>query len=177
MSMCVAAAERLDRRAAGVARGRADDGRRAAPRSASTWSISRASNCIATSLKASVGPWNSSSTHWPAPSWTSGVDRGMAETWHRPRRSSCAERRARCRRATKGARSPPRRPRHRACRRSPRSVAARSAASSPAGRGRHRGQPRQEDIAERQDRCASARAFIQQLIFPHAPARAENAAF
>ena len=28
---------------------------------ASTWSISRASSCIATSLKASVGPWNSSS--------------------------------------------------------------------------------------------------------------------
>ncbi len=32
------------------------------PRSASTWSISRASSCIATSLKASVGPWKSSST-------------------------------------------------------------------------------------------------------------------
>ena len=30
------------------------------PRSASTWSISRASSCMATSLKASVGPWNSS---------------------------------------------------------------------------------------------------------------------
>ena len=30
------------------------------PRSASTWSISRARSCIATSLKASVGPWNSS---------------------------------------------------------------------------------------------------------------------
>ena len=29
----------------------------------STWSISRATNCIARSLKASVGPWNSSSTN------------------------------------------------------------------------------------------------------------------
>ena len=33
------------------------------PRCSSTWSISRATSCMARSLKASVGPWNSSSTN------------------------------------------------------------------------------------------------------------------
>ena len=36
---------------------------RRSPRAASTWSISRARSCIARSLKASVGPWNSSIAH------------------------------------------------------------------------------------------------------------------
>ena len=46
------------------------------PRSASTWSISRPSSCMATSLKASVGPWNSSSTKRFGASCTSGVTAG-----------------------------------------------------------------------------------------------------
>ena len=50
-----AAAERLDRGAAGVARGRHHDGGALAALG-STWSISRASSCMARSLKASVGP-------------------------------------------------------------------------------------------------------------------------
>src|SRR5579862_7391959 len=44
----------------------------------STWSISRARNCIARSLKASVGPWNSSSTNRLGPSWISGTFRHPA---------------------------------------------------------------------------------------------------
>ena len=47
-----------------------------APRSARMWSITRARNCIATSLKASVGPWNSSSTKWLGAISTSGVTEG-----------------------------------------------------------------------------------------------------
>ena len=46
------------------------------PRAARTWSISRASNCIATSLKASVGPWKSSSRKAFGPVCTSGVTAG-----------------------------------------------------------------------------------------------------
>ncbi|MNT77071.1 hypothetical protein D3C72_2161470 [compost metagenome] len=46
------------------------------PRSARIWSMMRLRNCIATSLKASVGPWNSSSTKWPGSNSTSGVTEG-----------------------------------------------------------------------------------------------------
>ncbi len=49
------------------------------PRSASTWSISRASSCIATSLKASVGPWKSSRTKVLAPSLHQRADRFVPE--------------------------------------------------------------------------------------------------
>ena len=49
------------------------------PRSASTWSISRASNCIATSLKASVGPWKSSSTKHVGAGLDERAHRVMAE--------------------------------------------------------------------------------------------------
>ena len=38
--------------------------------------MTRARNCIATSLKASVGPWNSSSTKWFGAISTSGVTEG-----------------------------------------------------------------------------------------------------
>ena len=48
-------------------------------RSASTCSNSRPSNCIAMSLKASVGPWNSSCTQSPVSSCTSGATAGMVE--------------------------------------------------------------------------------------------------
>ena len=54
--------EGLDRGTAGVARGGADDGGARVARAASAQSISRARNCIATSLKARVGPWKSSSS-------------------------------------------------------------------------------------------------------------------
>ena len=47
---------------------------------ASTWSNSRPSSCIAMSLKASVGPWNSSCTNSPVSSWTSGTTAG----WPKP---------------------------------------------------------------------------------------------
>ena len=73
-----AAAERLDRGAAGVARGRTTMVVRS-PRCASAWSISRARNCIARSLKASVGPWNSSSTKVPGAELRQRRDRRMAE--------------------------------------------------------------------------------------------------
>ena len=95
------------------------------PRAASTWSISRASSCIATSLKASVGPWNSSSRKMLAPICDERRDGRMAEgavglarhaATGRPRRSR--------RRRTAG--SPRRPPRHRAGRRSPRSSPASS---------------------------------------------------
>ena len=43
------------------------------PRSASTWSNSRPTSCRATSLNASVGPWNSSSSQWWSPICTSGT--------------------------------------------------------------------------------------------------------
>ena len=46
------------------------------PRAASTWSKSRPTSCSATSLKASVGPWKSSSTHSSGPICTSGVVAG-----------------------------------------------------------------------------------------------------
>jgi hypothetical protein len=36
-------------------------------------SNSRPSSCSATSLNASVGPWNSSSSQWRSSSWISGV--------------------------------------------------------------------------------------------------------
>ena len=45
-------------------------------RAASTWSNSRPTSCRATSLNASVGPWNSSSSHSSGPIWTSGVVAG-----------------------------------------------------------------------------------------------------
>ena len=60
-----------------------------APRSARTWSISRARSCIATSLKASVGPWKSSSTKSLAPSCTSGA---TGPPWRRRRRGGPAAR-------------------------------------------------------------------------------------
>ncbi|MNN76317.1 hypothetical protein D3C81_1926890 [compost metagenome] len=43
------------------------------PRLASTWSSRRPSSCRAKSLKARVGPWNSSSTHSLPFSWRSGA--------------------------------------------------------------------------------------------------------
>ena len=46
------------------------------PRVASTRSMSRASSCMATSLKASVGPWNSSRIQRLVPTCTSGVTAG-----------------------------------------------------------------------------------------------------
>ena len=46
---------------------------------ASTWSISRARSCIATSLKASVGPWNSSSMKVPGAELRERRDGRMAE--------------------------------------------------------------------------------------------------
>ena len=50
------------------------------PRLASTWSNSRPSSCIAMSLKASVGPWNSSSAKVRVSSCTSGATAG----WPKP---------------------------------------------------------------------------------------------
>jgi hypothetical protein len=72
----LAAAERLDRGAAGVARGRDHDGgalRRAPP--ARDPSAAPA-DCMATSLNASVGPWNSSSRKVLAPNCASGTTAG-----------------------------------------------------------------------------------------------------
>ncbi len=46
------------------------------PRWASTWSNRRPTNCSATSLKASVGPWARSSSHSSVPICTSGVTAG-----------------------------------------------------------------------------------------------------
>ncbi len=48
------------------------------PRAASTWSNRRPSTCIAMSLKASVGPWNSSSDQRLVSSCTSGATAGWA---------------------------------------------------------------------------------------------------
>ena len=45
-------------------------------RLASAQSIIRARSCIATSLKASVGPWNSSRSHWLSSSCFSGATAG-----------------------------------------------------------------------------------------------------
>ena len=53
-----------------------------------TWSMSRARNCIARSLKASVGPWNSSSRKWFGPIWTSGATASWRKVGRR--RRSCA---------------------------------------------------------------------------------------
>ena len=47
-----------------------------ASRAVSTWSNRRPSTCIAMSLKASVGPWNSSCTNRPVSSWISGTTAG-----------------------------------------------------------------------------------------------------
>ena len=69
------AAEGLDRRAAGVAGGGAHDGDALAARCQHAVH-QPASSCIATSLKASVGPWNSSSTKWLRSIWASGVTAG-----------------------------------------------------------------------------------------------------
>ena len=49
------------------------------PRCASAWSISRARNCIARSLNASVGPWNSSSTKRVGAKLRQRRDRRMTE--------------------------------------------------------------------------------------------------
>ena len=57
----LAVAHRLDGGRAGVARGGADDRGVLAALARSVWSSMRPSSCSATSLKASVGPWNSSS--------------------------------------------------------------------------------------------------------------------
>ena len=62
MSMRRAVAAGLDRRRAGVAGGRADDGHPLAARASGPRSKSRPRSCSARSLKASVGPWNSSSS-------------------------------------------------------------------------------------------------------------------
>ena len=80
------AAEGLDRRPARIARCRADD-RRPLPRAPrATWSISRASSCMATSLNASVGPWNSSSIQRSGRSAPAASPPG-ARSRHRPRSS------------------------------------------------------------------------------------------
>ena len=47
-------------------------------RAVSTWSNRRPSTCIAMSLNARVGPWNSSSDHRSGPSCTSGATAGWA---------------------------------------------------------------------------------------------------
>ena len=52
---------------------------RRSPRAASTWSISRAKSCIARSLNASVGPWNSSSDEGVHAELRQRRDRGMAK--------------------------------------------------------------------------------------------------
>ena len=109
------------------------------PRAASTWSISRARSCIATSLKASVGPWKSSSTKGSHAELRQRRDGGMAEGAVGLARHA-GEIGLGDRIADETARSPRRRPRHRAGRRSRRSSAAQAAASVPAHRGRHRGQ-------------------------------------
>ena len=44
----------------------------------STCSNNRPTNCRATSLNASVGPWNSSSTKWSSPICTRGTTAGCA---------------------------------------------------------------------------------------------------
>ena len=46
------------------------------PRAASTWSNRRPSSCSATSLKASVGPWNSSSRKLDGPICDNGATAG-----------------------------------------------------------------------------------------------------
>ena len=64
------------------------------PRWPSTWSNSRPTSCRATSLNDSVGPWNSSATHW----WWSICTSGTTASWrnvpyassHIARRSSGA---------------------------------------------------------------------------------------
>ena len=49
------------------------------PRRASAWSKRRPKSCIATSLKARVGPWNSSSAKVRWSIWASGVTAGWAK--------------------------------------------------------------------------------------------------
>ena len=58
------------------------------PRSASTWSNSRPSSCIARSLKASVGPWNSSCTQRCGLELDAAARSPGGRTRHRPRRQS-----------------------------------------------------------------------------------------
>ncbi len=119
--------------------------RRAAP---STWSISRPSSCIATSLKASVGPWKSSSTKRLSPICVSGQMAGCAEPG-RGLADHLAERlavdiaigqRADEALGDLGIAAP---------RQSPRSPARRSAARLSAHRARHRGQARPEAHREK----------------------------
>ena len=74
--MALAAAEGLDGGAAGVAGGGADDGDGAGRGGSSARSIRRASTCMATSLKASVGPWKSSRIQSLGPIWTRGATAG-----------------------------------------------------------------------------------------------------
>ena len=73
------AAKGLDRRRAGVAAGRADDGH--PPAASGGGSPRRAApiSCIATSLKASVGPWKSSSNQSFGADLHQGHPRGMVE--------------------------------------------------------------------------------------------------
>jgi hypothetical protein len=71
----IAVAERFDGGAAGIARGRDHDGAALAARGQHMVHQPRQS-CIARSLKASVGPWNSSSANVFTPSCVSGATAG-----------------------------------------------------------------------------------------------------
>ena len=71
-----AAAAALDRRRAGVARGRAQHHDALASPRQRAHPSSRPSSCSAKSLNASVGPWNSSSSHSLWPSCTRGATAG-----------------------------------------------------------------------------------------------------
>ena len=73
-----AAGEGLDGRRPGVAGGGADDGD-ALVAAVEEAVEHAASNCMATSLNASVGPWNSSSSHTSGPSCLSGAVAGWAK--------------------------------------------------------------------------------------------------
>ena len=75
----LAAAEGFHRCAARVAGGRAQATTTCSLRAASTRSMRRASSCIATSLNASVGPWNSSSIQTFRSSLNERRHRRMAE--------------------------------------------------------------------------------------------------
>ena len=124
-----AAAKRLDRRTAGIAGGRDHDACVRSPRAASAWSISRARSCIARSLKASVGPWNRSSTKVAHAELHDRRDGGMAERCRRPRAPCGRGSPARDPIADETPESPRRRLPHKACRLKPGIAAARAAAS------------------------------------------------
>ena len=79
MSMAGAVAARLDGRRARVARRGADDRDPLAARGRARGRTAGPTSWSATSLKASVGPWNSSASHRPAPRSRSGHDLGIVE--------------------------------------------------------------------------------------------------